>query len=199
MSTELHYRGYVIYTDGHEFVAEPMDADDVVFELGSRKVDALVAAIDQMWDAIGQVESVGKMAPTPVWFQKWLAGGCVGRISVEDPPAKPKQMSGLPPLTSFLRAPAVVGLALALIGTSATIGARLDTDGDGLVSRQEIADYLTSRPWEPGSTPVLMRRVINYQGNHYRVSLAHSHDDPNVLDTTDVTLVKGGELTTAVN
>lgn len=82
LESALRYRGYRIYHDGHEFVAEEeVTADALVCEMGSQSVDHLMRCIDDLYDAL---ESDG-IVPVPVWFQAWLDGDREGRISLPVP------------------------------------------------------------------------------------------------------------------
>ena len=79
MRGEIPYRGYTIFHDGNEFVAEPEqpDGDEVVFELGSSSVDALIDAINDLHAATAAT------APVPGWFDDWMKRGCEGRARVK--------------------------------------------------------------------------------------------------------------------
>lgn len=68
----LRYRGYVIYHDGFEFVAEEevqIPDETVVFEMGSQSLDRLVISIDELTDA---ADSKG-ILPVPDWYMNWYA------------------------------------------------------------------------------------------------------------------------------
>ncbi|MEE9481779.1 hypothetical protein [Methylobacterium ajmalii] len=79
MRGEIPYRGYTIFHDGNEFVAEPEkpDGDDVVFEMGSSSVDALIDAINDLHAATAAT------GPVPGWFDDWMKRGCEGRVRVK--------------------------------------------------------------------------------------------------------------------
>lgn len=68
MKREFQYRDYTVYYDGTEYVAEVTHPDDMrVFELGSHSLNDIVAAIDELYDAVEQ-------GRTPDWYLDWLEG-----------------------------------------------------------------------------------------------------------------------------
>jgi hypothetical protein len=88
MHAALPYRGFLIYNDGHEFVAEPQDPthEIEVFEIGSQSVDRLMQMIDELLHALECCCGEGKSkAPLPSWYQAWLDGGSKERISTNVP------------------------------------------------------------------------------------------------------------------
>lgn len=80
----LPYRSYVIYQDVTMWVAEPYWPEEVVFELGSRSLDRLKLAIDQMWAALDTADSMAPgPVPIPSWLQAYYDAGVSARIDLD--------------------------------------------------------------------------------------------------------------------
>ena len=74
MQDELSYRGYTIYHDGQDYVAEA-SPDDIFLQLRSLSLQRVTDAIDEMGAAI---EQIGPDQPrsnvVPDWLAPWFRG-----------------------------------------------------------------------------------------------------------------------------
>jgi hypothetical protein len=82
MQKVIEYRGYRISQEGLEFVAKPLTQDTTLFEMGSRSIDSMVDAIDDMWGHLDVMTNVSHAVNSPAWFQDWIENGSIGRVDL---------------------------------------------------------------------------------------------------------------------
>lgn len=83
MDSHLIHKGFLIYHDGVQYVAEEQDhvEGEPVLEIGSKSVDQLLSMIDALDGSIAGLDRLsGESAPSPQWFQSYLDGGVSARI-----------------------------------------------------------------------------------------------------------------------
>lgn len=198
MQVEIPYRDYTIFHDGCEFVAEvEKPDDDVVFEMGSSSVDALIDAINELHDA-----NAAKI-PVPVWFHDWMNRGCEGRAKVQSLRERlqiaaaagriPRHLitAGPPELEAIEVAPRrsqaarcgwVFGIFVLMLALLPVLARALDLDQDNVLSRNDLriaASIVALR-----LLPERMTRVVHYRGRDLKAT----------FDLDPVELATGGRV-----
>lgn len=80
MMAEIEYRGYAIVRDAEVYLAEPIEKDELLLQIQGTSVEALTAAIDELWLSLAASTTAQIVALTPAWFSRWMDTGCMGRI-----------------------------------------------------------------------------------------------------------------------
>jgi hypothetical protein len=133
----VNYRGFFVYHDGTELVAEPTASDGENFEIASKNRQALYAAIDELWTHLQGASRFEQGTPVPGWYQAWLNDGADGRIRILD---SGKHESIAPSRKWW-------GLGKILAGALVCVAAfvvmpRLDINQDGSVDTDDLASMV---------------------------------------------------------
>ena len=76
----------------------------------------------------------------------------------------------------------VAAAVVAAVAASATLGARLDVDGDGFITQHDLVAFAQESHWGPHSAPIEMKRKIQINNTVYQATFARSTQDPSVLE-----------------
>jgi hypothetical protein len=180
------YRGFTIYHDGNEFVAEPVVSDGENFEIGASDRARLFSAIDELHVHLDAASRIDQDVSVPAWYQTWLNDGADGRIRIHacgghESIAPSRSWWGLGKL-----------LAGALVCSAAFMFApKLDINGDGALDREDFSSMVEKvyLKYPPKSSI----HHIRWGQRVYDVSLKPAPDDDVDFDADDV-LIKGVSL-----
>jgi hypothetical protein len=142
----VKYRGYYVYHDGTEYVAESTSGDGECFEVSSNSCDTLYRAIDELWCHLDSAADLDQSIPVPAWYQAWLDAGADGRIRL----LGRGKFESIAPSRSWWGLNKL--LAGALICAAAVMAVpRLDINKDGSIDMDDAATmiekvYLTFPP-----------------------------------------------------
>jgi hypothetical protein len=176
MHSEIEYRGYTIFHDGHEFVAEPKAADDTLFEIGSQSIELVTATIDEMLGYLDATRSASRAEAPPAWFQTWIDNGAAGRVRIAKPQSfefehlnrrKPR-----PKRRSFYR---LSGLISCLAGLVMSGYAFADVDGDGKIDSEDLATLIDNIHMISPRRKVV--RTVEFDGQDYLMTAVPSKRD----------------------
>jgi hypothetical protein len=166
MHSEIEYRGYAIFHDGHEFVAEPKAVDDTVFEIGSDSIELAMSTIDEMWRYLDSTTSLSQAPPPPAWFQTWIDNGAAGRIRVTEPESFEfehfrRRRQRCWALKIAQKASYAVCLVSLIYGGMAVA----DVDGNGMLDREDVATFVDNLHMRTLRSQVI--RTVEYEGKDY--------------------------------
>jgi hypothetical protein len=132
----VNYRGYLVYHDGNELVAEPAVSDGENFEISSDNRESLYAAIDELWSHLEGATTMGNSVSVPAWYQAWLDDGANGRIRVHDC----GKHESITPSRKWLGLKRVsfAMASVCLVITAIAVSPKLDVSGDGRLSSEDL-------------------------------------------------------------
>jgi hypothetical protein len=197
MHSDIEYRGYTIFCDGSDFVAEPIVPDDVVFEIGAGSVQELMNMIDELWTATAYIHAGMTHTRSPRWYQDWLSRGMMGRIRKPETTITGSHKPTRPKVKRRL-CMTILSTSLAAFGFSHFM-ATLDIDDDGYVAFQDVASWARANFWVGRSEPIRMRRTVEFAGKRYEILYERSEDEPHVLKAMDVKLATLTPIRSASN
>jgi hypothetical protein len=133
----VSYRGYSVFHDGTEYVAEPKVNDGDNFEISSSRRENLYAAIDELWAYLNAAKSIDEDLKVPSWYQSWLDDGASGRVRILD---CGRHESIAPKRARWWerKRVSVAMISACLAITAIAISPTLDVSGDGRLSSEDL-------------------------------------------------------------
>lgn len=179
MSEGVPYRGYSVYHDGHEFVAEPVVSDGANFEIAASSRKRLHVAIDELHEHLEGASRIDQCAPVPAWYQAWLDDGGDGRIRISDD----NRHESIAPSRRWWNLGKIAAGAL-VCGAAFMVAPNFDINGDGALNREDFASLVEKvhLAYPPKSS----HRQIRFSDRIYDVNLVPTPDDGVDFDARDI-------------
>lgn len=175
----VSYRGYTVYHDGNEHVAEPVVSDGENFEISALSRERLYGAIDELWAYLDDAQRIDQPASVPAWYQAWLDDGADGRIRISDD----GMHESIAPNRGWWGLGKLLAGAL-VCGAAFLVTPNLDVNGDGSYDREDLASLVEKvhLAYPPKSS----HRHIRFGERVYDVNLVPAPEDEVDFDARDI-------------